>query len=124
VKSFKSYSNVLKSRYTGSFDLEMAFGLSAPLCRRFADSRRNQSLSFEAFERRVDRPNRGKAFGYALDFGTNRRSVGAFAQAKHGQQYDMLEFAKVSALRHNIYILDNMLSDVNSPLHAAVVLRF
>ena len=115
MKSFKSNSNVLKSRYAGSFNLEMAFGLSAPLCRRLADPRRNQSFSFEAFERRVDRPNRRETIGYALDFGANRRSVCAFAQAKHGQQYDMLEFAEVGAFRHNIYILDNIVSGVNSP---------
>jgi hypothetical protein len=113
VKSFKSHSNVLKSRYTGFFDLEMAFGLSAPLGRRLADPRRNQSFAFEAFERRVDRPNRGDTIGYELDFGANRRSVCAFAQAKHGEQYDVLEFAEVGAFPHNIYILDNILSGVN-----------
>jgi hypothetical protein len=113
VKSFKSNSSALKRNYTGSFDLEMAFGFSAPLGRRHADPRRNQSFLFEAFERRVDRPNRREAIGYALDFGANHRSVRAFAQAQQGQQYDMLEFAEVGTFRHIIYILDNILSAVN-----------
>ncbi|MGB6600695.1 MAG: hypothetical protein WBE77_06395 [Candidatus Cybelea sp.] len=120
MKSFKSHSNVLESRYTGSFDLEMTFGLSASLCRRLADPRRNQSFSFETFERRVDRPNRGKAVGHALDFGANRRAVCVFAQTKHGQQYDVLEFPEVGPFRHNVYILDNMVSDVNSAFGALV----
>lgn len=109
MKPFHGGSSISENRQPGSLDFEVTFGLPTPLCGRFADPRRNKAFSFEPFERRLYCTNRGGAIGDAFDFGANRRPVSAAPQPHYGEQYDMLEFTEVSALRHIAYMVDNMM---------------
>ena len=64
------------------------------LCRGLADMRGDEPFVLEPCEGFVDRSEGQVASGASLDLVVNRHPIGAFADAKDGEEDDLFEFTK------------------------------
>ena len=74
-------------------DLEVALGSSAALRRGIAEGGRDVAFVLESIQRSVERPDRQRPAGSALDFQPDGHAVRLVAEPQDGQQDDLLEFA-------------------------------